>query len=239
MPLKQRKTDYHCHILPGIDDGPVERKTSIEMARLLSQAGYSEVYCTPHLIKGIYEATTQEVLDERERLQRELEKNGIAIKLLAGREYYLDEFLLEFIRQPLLLEGTNCFMIEIPPQSAVDLVKETLFEVTRRGYLPIIAHPERCPLLETPESETNKKSGWKSLLSRNPSERNENESGNDLLQYLKRLGCHFQANLGSFSGHYGSSVKNNARNLEKNGTYDYAGTDAHSPETIKEIFGLR
>ena len=143
MPLKQRTTDYHCHILPGVDDGPKEKDESIEMARLLAGAGYREVYCTPHLIKGMYEVSNEEVLHGRDKLQRELEKQGIGITLHSGREYYLDEFLLDYISKPLLLEGTTCMMIEIPNNTSVDLVKETLFVIKRRGYTPLIAHPER------------------------------------------------------------------------------------------------
>jgi protein-tyrosine phosphatase len=187
----------------------------------------------------MYEATTEEVLIERERLQGELDRESIGIKLLVGREYYLDEFLLEFIRRPLLMEGTNCIMIEIPSHSSVDLVKETLFAVSRSGYTPFIAHPERCRLMEMGENESNNKSGWKALLSRSTAESSNKKSGNDLLEYLKRLGCLFQANLGSFNGQYGAAVRTNARNLEKKGVYEYAGTDAHSPETIRELFSIK
>ena len=235
MPLKQRKIDYHCHILPGLDDGPKEPTTSLEMARLLAEAGYREVYCTPHLIKGMYDASTDDVLHERDRLQHELESEGINMKLLAGREYYLDEFLLSYLRQPLLLEGTTCVMIEIPSHAAVDLVKETLFAVARRGYTPFIAHPERCWLLEMPEHELHSTRKWKRWFSRGTAESSENEQGNELLRYLKQLGCQFQANLGSFHGQYGGRVKANTRYFDKTGIYTHAGTDAHSPEAVRSI----
>ncbi|NTW52168.1 MAG: phosphoesterase [Chlorobiaceae bacterium] len=239
MLLNKGETDYHCHILPGLDDGPSEKEASIEMAAILAQAGYREVYCTPHLIKGIYEASTEQVLHERELLQRELDIAGIGIKLLAGREYYLDEFLLDLIRQPLLLEGTNWIMIEIPAHTSVDLVKDTLFEVKRSGYTPFIAHPERCRLLEMPDKESKRESALKAWLSRISDEKHGNESGNELLGYLIKLGCQFQANLGSRKGMYGGRVKTNARYLETNGTYTHAGTDAHSPDAAREILGFR
>ena len=239
MPLKQRTTDYHCHILPGVDDGPKEKDESIEMARLLAVAGYREVYCTPHLIKGMYEASNEEVLHERDRLQRELKSEGISIKLLAGREYYLDEFLLDYINKPLLLEGTSCMMIEIPSNTSVDLVKETIFAVKRRGYTPLIAHPERCFLLETAEQKPSGAGRWKRWLSRGSALNNGNESGNELLRYFKQLGCQFQGNLGSINGQYGGRVKASARYFQKHGVYTYAGTDAHSRDAVKDILGIR
>ena len=239
MPLQQRITDYHCHILPGLDDGPKEQAESIEMARLLAGAGYREVYCTPHLIKGMYEVSTEEVLQQRDKLQGELKNKGIGITLLAGREYYLDEFLLDYITKPLLLEGTNSMMIEIPSNTSVDLVKETIFAVKRKGYTPLIAHPERCFLLEMEEREPQGAGKWKRWFSRGSEQNNDTESGNDLLRYLKQLGCQFQGNLGSINGQYGGRVKASARSFEKTGVYTHAGTDAHSPDAVKDILGIR
>jgi len=239
MPLQQRITDYHCHILPGLDDGPKEQVESIEMARLLAVAGYREVYCTPHLIKGMYEVSTEEVLQQRDKLQGELKNKGIGITLLAGREYYLDEFLLDYITKPLLLEGTNSMMIEIPSNTSVDLVKETIFAVKRKGYTPLIAHPERCFLLEMEEREPQGAGKWKRWFSRGSEQNNDTESGNDLLRYLKQLGCQFQGNLGSINGQYGGRVKASARSFEKTGVYTHAGTDAHSPDAVKDILGIR
>jgi protein-tyrosine phosphatase len=235
-------TDCHSHILPGLDDGATGEDASIEMAQLLEQAGYREVYCTPHLIKGLYEATTEEVLHKRDKLQRALEREGFNIKLLSGREYYLDEFLLDLTRQPLLLEGTTSIMIEIPGNTSVDMVKETLFAIKRRGYTPLIAHPERCFLLDMPEHKTRSTGKWKRWFSQSNAVNNGtepgSEPGNELLRYLKQLGCQFQGNLGSINGQYGGRVKASALNFEKNGIYTHSGTDAHSPESLKTILGI-
>ncbi len=238
MPLTQRHTDYHTHILPGLDDGPREMDVSLEMARLFALAGYREIYCTPHLIKGMFDASEADVLQGRNNLQRALEKNGIPIKLLVGREYYLDEFLLDLMKHPMLLEGTTCIMIEIPANTSVDLVKESLFAVKRRGYTPLIAHPERCQLLEMADHSQHSPGRFKRWLSGSREQYNNNQPGNDLLDYLKLLGCQFQGNLGSINGQYGNRVKTSAQNFQKNGIYTHSGTDAHSPESLKTILGI-
>ena len=41
--------DIHCHILPGIDDGPKDLEGSLEMARAAVSAGITTVVATPHL----------------------------------------------------------------------------------------------------------------------------------------------------------------------------------------------
>jgi len=238
MPLQQRHTDYHCHILPGLDDGPKREDESIEMARLLASAGYCQLYCTPHLIKGLFDVSTGAVLHERDRLQLELTREGIDIKLLVGREYYLDEFLLDFVTQPLLLEGTNCMMIEIPGRTSVELVKKTLVAVTSRGYTPLIAHPERCPLLQLREPEPQKVVKGRGWFSRSAAVQKSSQAGSELLPFLIELGCQFQCNLGSLGGRYGGRVKANALYLEETALYTHAGTDAHSPEAVMAVLGM-
>ena len=41
--------DIHCHILPGIDDGPSDMNESIEMASVAAAAGITTIVATPHL----------------------------------------------------------------------------------------------------------------------------------------------------------------------------------------------
>lgn len=233
MPLQQRTTDYHCHILPGIDDGAADEAASIAMARLLFHAGYREVYCTPHLIKGMYDVTHAEILRLRDHLQAELDREGIAMRLLTGREYYLDEYLLELLREPQPLEGTNIIMVEIPSHTSADLVKESLYTISRKGYTPMIAHPERCHLLETVAYQAPVLLRFWS--SSNRSGKGSGVESNELLSYLRHLGCLFQANLGSLNGQYGNQVKTRARSFMSAGIFTHAGTDAHAPDALTNI----
>ena len=47
--------DLHCHLLPGIDDGPAELSVSLEMARMAVADGITIVACTPHIYPGLYD----------------------------------------------------------------------------------------------------------------------------------------------------------------------------------------
>ena len=40
--------DTHCHLIPGVDDGPAEQTEALELAQVLIADGVSEVICTPH-----------------------------------------------------------------------------------------------------------------------------------------------------------------------------------------------
>ncbi len=230
--LRSQLTDYHCHILPGIDDGSQGIGESVDMAIQLAAAGFRQVYCTPHLIKGLYEATTADVLNEVVKLQTVLDEEGIALHLLVGREYYLDEYFLHYLNQPLLMQGTSYLLIEIPDQALPHFVKNVFFEIVCKGYIPIVAHPERCGLFHGAFNPDEARKPWFIPATR----KNSGDLAPDaLLKYLCELQCGFQANIGSFKGIYGSHVQNAARDFESKGLYTHKGSDAHSANILKVI----
>jgi len=229
--------DWHSHILPGIDDGPENIEQSLAMASALSAAGFSTVYCTPHLIRGCYEAANDEVRRGVAELQERLDGSGIPLTLRPGREYCLDEYLLASLADPLTLGDSRLVLIEILPHITAEMVRRVLYGVVRSGFTPVIAHPERCRLLE-PALDRSGARGLlgtvKSLLAGGRRGRRgqgaSDTTGNSLLDYLRDLGCSFQGNLGSFSGFYGRQVMAAAESIKGAGLYDRFGSDLHAPE---------
>lgn len=234
--------DWHSHILPGVDDGAADIEHSLAMAVALSAAGYSTVYCTPHLIRGCYEACNDDVRQGVAELQEQLNANDIPLTLLPGREYYLDEYLLDSLEEPLTLGNSCQVLIEIPSNQNIDTVRQVLFQVVRSGLTPIIAHPERCQLLEPVVHRTANKGILKTFKELFVGGRNERRnvsqsdtSGNSLLDYLRDIGCGFQGNLGSFNGFHGRRVKATAEVLRSMGIYDRYGSDLHAPQQAAAI----
>uniref|UniRef100_UPI003459C1F4 CpsB/CapC family capsule biosynthesis tyrosine phosphatase n=1 Tax=uncultured Ruminococcus sp. TaxID=165186 RepID=UPI003459C1F4 len=41
-------TEYHCHILPGIDDGSDSVETSLQMIKMMKKQGVQRICATPH-----------------------------------------------------------------------------------------------------------------------------------------------------------------------------------------------
>jgi tyrosine-protein phosphatase YwqE len=79
-----------------------------------------------------------------------------------------------------------------------------------KGYRPMMAHPERNRYMELPD-----------------------------YRHLRESGIHFQLNLGSLTGYYGSSVKKNAEFLLAKGWYSAFGSDCHRLRTIKEQYEIK
>jgi len=233
--------DWHSHILPGLDDGAAEIGQSLTMAAALSAAGFTDVYCTPHLMRGCYEVGNDAVRQGVAILQELVTNNGIPLRLHPGREYCLDEYLADYLKDPLPLGDSRRILVEIPPRITGDMVRALLYGVVRSGFKPVIAHPERCHLLEP---AARRKSGrgllgsLKSLVSGESRNRDQDQfdsTGNPLLDYLRDLGCSFQGNLGSFCGFYGRQVQSVAEALRGRGVYDRYGSDLHAPEQAARI----
>ncbi len=201
------------------------------MARFLATAGFQTVHCTPHLINGVYSAGSQAVRSGVEALQGRLDREGIDLRLEPGREYYLDEFLLGNLDDPLLVGDTGLLLVEFSNQATEDQVKSTLFRVVQKGFTPLIAHPERYRLLE-PKEDKSKKGFWTSFFNSKLKTQNS-QFPNALLSYLQEIGCQFQGNLGSFAGLYGERVQRNAQRLQDMGLYSHYGTDGHSVKGLK------
>jgi protein-tyrosine phosphatase len=225
--------DFHSHILPGLDDGPADIDESIAMAAALHDAGFKTIYGTPHLMKGCFEADNQAVILAASTLQARLHKENIEMEILPGREYYLDEFLDGYLKDPLPLGKTQYIMIEIPNNATAEYVKETCFKVKLGGFIPMIAHPERCRLFAAPQKSTTSRILFFGAERKN-SDTNEQEPA--LIDYLKEIGCAFQGNLGSFDNMYGPDVQQTANYLKKQEVYTHFGTDAHSLRAITRLF---
>jgi len=232
--------DYHCHILPGLDDGAKDMAEALAIAGVLAEAGFTKVHCTPHTILGAYEASPVRVRQAVIELQEAINREGIPLRIAAGSEYYCDEFLPAQLEDPLTLGDSNLVLMEAPLQATDDLLSSIAYQVALRGYFPLIAHPERCALFQPKEKNESaagsilgsvlrfanatlgsRVTGLK-LESRNPNPEP------DLITLLSSMGCRFQGNLGSFAGIYGSQVRKAAVKNLQDGLYDCLGTDAHA-----------
>ena len=237
--------DFHCHILPALDDGAADLGEALAIARVLAEAGFSEVHCTPHSIPGSYEAAPVRIRGAVAELSRELDRAGIPLRLVAGSEYYCDEFLPARLDDPLPLGSTDLVLMEAPLQATPELLSHTAYQVVRRGFTPLIAHPERCAVLSPAKhKETVPRTMLGSMLkfaqatlAPRPSRPTPHTSGVEkttLVDLLRSMGCRFQGNIGSFAGVYGERVKKRAiRNL-RNGLYDCLGSDAHASRGLAD-----
>lgn len=202
-------TDCHCHLLPDVDDGV---KSLAETLRILQQYeawGIREVWLTPHIMED-YPNTTNEL---RRRFQALVEayrqtSNSHPITLHLGSENMLDALFIQRLANDDLLpmlDGRH-LLVETsyfnPPVGFHDILRR----IRDKGYLPVLAHPERYHYMERKD-----------------------------YQDLKSLGIRLQLNLLSIFGHYGENAQKKALELLKAGAYDYVGTDLHTERALELI----
>lgn len=252
--------DFHCHLLPALDDGAVNVDESIVMARSLSDFGCHTVYCTPHCIKGYYDLTPQKVREATLMLQADLDNAEISLELRPGMEYMLDECFSEFASELLPLGDTKLVLCEAPQQAHHGFVQEGLELIIKKGFVPLIAHPERTDYFYDILSQH--QSTGEAEGENHDEERTMRDAGN--LQKKQGLFariwpfaprstrhvplrpnvapqrnlpacCLFQANLGSFTGYYGDNVQRKAYELLKHGVYSALATDLHDGASASKI----
>ncbi len=197
--------DFHCHLLPALDDGPAQISGSLGMASLLFDFGFRRVCCTPHSIRGYYDTLPEAVESAVATLQEELTEAAISLQLLPGMEYYLDEFFLEQERL-LPLGASRLVLVEAPAQAMMEVVRAGLTKVLGLGLTPLIAHPERSEVFSRP-----------------------------LIAEVVEEGCLLQANYGSFTGYYGPQVQRRAYQLLRDGAYSRVGSDGHDAAGLSVI----
>lgn len=199
------------------------------MARILQQQGFSEVHCTPHCIRGLYENTPAIVQVRLAELQAILTRSGIPLRLKPGMEYYLDSHFPAQLDHPQTLGDTRLLLVEAPTWAEAGMVLDNLRRVVERGYVPLLAHPERWSLLAAP--------GQRRGVIRRMFGRNTVSGSSSLLGELQSLGCLFQGNLGSFAGRYGKGVEKRALAFLHAGMYSCLGSDSHPRPGLEAMVG--
>jgi hypothetical protein len=77
--------DTHCHLLPGLDDGPATVDESVELAIEMVAQGVKSVVCTPHLSRQ-FPVPQERALEALEALQLELGRRRIDLPLTLAAE---------------------------------------------------------------------------------------------------------------------------------------------------------
>ncbi|SFN31862.1 tyrosine-protein phosphatase [Dokdonella immobilis] len=197
--------DLHCHMLPGIDDGAVDLKMALEMARIAVADGVHTVACTPHIYPGLYENNAMGIRRGVAELQGRLDARGIKLRLLAGADVHLEPGLCESIRRGRVptLAGTRYLLLEPPHHVAPPRFEESVFELRAAGYVPVITHPERLTWIE---------------------------QHYEMFKRLAENGVWMQLTAGSVAGHFGKQPRYWSERMLDEGHVHILASDGHHPE---------
>ena len=195
--------DIHSHILPNIDDGSRSLNETIHILKEAQKAGFTKIISTSHYIDGYYEANEE----QRTKLLKEIKENFQGIELYLGNEIYITNQMTDLLseKKASTINNSKYVLFELPMNTKAMDVKEVVFRLMEKGYVPIIAHPERYEYVK------------------------EN------IEYVRELadmGVLFQSNYGSSIGMYGKKAQKTQKKLLEEGLIQFFGSDVHTVEQI-------
>ncbi len=196
--------DLHCHILPGIDDGPELLDESIEMCRIAANDGISKLVCTPHHVVGKYANTREKILSCVAELQASINSKHIPLILYPGCEIRLDPNLVEDIKTGKLLtmnDSGRYIILELPNEALPTNIEEIISSLIFSGIIPIVCHPERNHAIQNDP---------------------------EILYQLVQLGALAQLTASSLTGRVGSRIEKFSALLLEHKLAHMLATDAHS-----------
>jgi protein-tyrosine phosphatase len=138
--------DLHCHVLPGIDDGPATIEESVELARAAAADGVRTMVATPH-VNWRYRNASETIAALTAQLNARLTSEGVQVEVQAGAEIALtcvEEISAQELRSLRLGDGP-WLLIEPPFTPFAAGLEGMVADVCRQSDGIVLAHPERSP----------------------------------------------------------------------------------------------
>lgn len=191
--------DTHCHLLPGLDDGPATLEDSLVLARALADAGVTRAVCTPHWSRQF--PTEHDAARRQLTLLREtLAEAGVELELGLGAE--IGPATLVAATPEALSERRigGYLLVELVADTPVGFLDVALDAAESVDARPIFAHPERC-----------------AAVRRRP----------EALDAARSAGALSQVTATCLGGRFGPEVEAFAWELVAGGGADLVASDAH------------
>ena len=202
-------TDWHSHILPGVDDGIQTLEDSLDVLAYYEKIGIREVWLTPHIMEDM----PNTIEDLRARYEELQEAYRGMVKLNLAAENMMDNLFNERLEANELLpigpKGDHLLVETSYYQPPIDL-NATLERVKEKGYQPILAHPERYRYM-----------------------------GDSDYDYLHSKGVKLQMNIVSLAGGYGRTAQEKAQAMLSKGYYSFFGSDLHSLSNFQQAINAK
>ena len=174
------------------------------MLEFAAEQGITDVVNTVHFQHPkveLEDISYSRISNEVKRLNEELHKNNINVKIHSGAEVFYLPNLLSLKDNPLVtFERSGYMLIEFQVHQLPTHHLDQFFKLRMSGVTPIIAHPERYKFVQDDTS---------------------------LVPKWINLGCLIQVDAGSVLGTLGKGSKYTSERIIKNGWCHILGSDAH------------
>lgn len=197
--------DIHCHLLPGLDDGPRDDEEAIRMCRVAWEDGTRTIFATCHQGGQWEHISRSQILAATAAFAPKLTKAGIDLAIYPGAELALSLDLPQQLRDGTamtLADQRKYVLLEFPRGLSLDF-REYVADLVAGGVTPILAHPERYSDLREDDR---------------------------MLESLIQHGCLIQLNASSLLGGLGGDVRACVKRWITRWLVHFVASDGHSPE---------
>ncbi|MEZ5502496.1 MAG: CpsB/CapC family capsule biosynthesis tyrosine phosphatase [Halioglobus sp.] len=210
--------DLHCHLLPGIDDGPDTLEEALALCRMAVADGITRAIVTPHVHPGRWENNRASIGEACHGLQQALERHEIPLQLGFAGEVRLTDCIMQQVAAgeiPFLgaVDGYRVMLLEFPHSHLVPGSEMLVRWLLDQGIRPLIAHPERNKQVMHDISQ---------------------------LEPFILAGCWLQVTAGSVIGQFGERAQAVASKLLQNDRVTVLASDGHNvtarPPVLRQAF---
>lgn len=204
--------DIHNHLLVGFDDGPQTLEETINLLAQAKEQGITGIVVTTHHLHPRYNNVFSDVDNAIKDLTRNQQIKDFNIQLYPGQEIRITDKVLKDIDQH-QIQGINhskYLLIELPSNTIPYYTKNLFYEIQTKGFIPIIAHPERNKAIA---------------------------QDINLLYELINSGALSQITASSLTGKLGKNIQKLSIQMIEYNLIHFVASDAHHPEN--RPFGLR
>ncbi len=146
--------DLHCHIIPWVDDGAENAEAACRMAQIALRSGVDTVVATPHcnLLGARPNHRGRKYAEGFSLFRALLRQREIPLTVLPGAEVFAHNSNLRTLldeERVVTLNHSRYLLLEFNFHSSASNINTLLEATARRGYIPVIAHPERYQAVQS------------------------------------------------------------------------------------------
>ena len=139
--------DVHCHILYRVDDASQRSTESLDMLKVAAADGVKVIAATSHIKPPMYENTKADLQQALENVQALIDANHLDIEVILGAENFLNHKSMHLLDEDgFVTYGDNgkYMLVEFAwTKNVMDKPTSYLQRIIDKGYIPVVAHPER------------------------------------------------------------------------------------------------
>ncbi len=206
--------DIHTHILPGVDDGAKDMQEALSLVRQALENSTRAIVLTPHY-RAPHKMEADLIYKRFCLFRKAVHKEMPQMQVYLGCEIRYQDGIPQMLKEHKLLPmyHSRYILLEFTSTAFSSQILSAARECVGHGFIPIIAHIERCDAF-----------------------RNDPQ----LLSQMQGLGVLLQMNADSVMGKMGLRIKKFCQKMLETKQVHFIASDAHDathrPPLLKECY---